>query len=118
MNDQIKGHKCIVFAIEHYNPLGIIRSLGEHGVNPVYISLPGRIPVASASKYVSKVHYVNTPEEGYCLLINEYGSGFDKERLPFLFASDDQTMGILDKYYEELKSRFIFFNAGRCGGIA
>ena len=31
-----KKHLCIVFAIEHYNPLGQIRSLGEAGVHPIY----------------------------------------------------------------------------------
>ena len=34
MNSKYNGHTVIVFAQEHYNPLGLIRSLGENGVNP------------------------------------------------------------------------------------
>lgn len=29
MNNQYNGHLCIVFALEHYNPLNMIRALGE-----------------------------------------------------------------------------------------
>ena len=29
MIDTFNGHKVIVFALEHYNPLGQIRSLGR-----------------------------------------------------------------------------------------
>ena len=29
----LEGRTIIVFGIEHYNPLGIIRSLGEQGIH-------------------------------------------------------------------------------------
>ncbi len=32
MTNNYKGHLCIVFALEHYNPLGQVRSLGEMGI--------------------------------------------------------------------------------------
>lgn len=31
-------HPFIVFAIEHYNPLGVIRVLGFEGIHPDYIA--------------------------------------------------------------------------------
>ena len=49
MNNQYNGHLCIVFALEHYNPLNIIRALGENGINPVYISVKRRYEVATKS---------------------------------------------------------------------
>ena len=113
-----KDHLCIVMAIEHYNPLGIIRSLGESGVRPVYIAVKGRGISASASKYVLKVHYVDSVEEGYEVLINEYGDVAEKVGLkPLLFTSDDKDVGYFDYHYDELKNKFIFFNAGAVGRI-
>lgn len=112
----LKNRVFIVFAIEHYNPLGIIRSLGEKGIFPVYIAEKGKTELASKSKYISKCHYVDTVEEGYEILLSEYGNYGENER-PFLYCADDHTMGFLDERYEELKDKFIFFNAGSKNGI-
>lgn len=113
-----KDHLCIVMAIEHYNPLGQIRSLGEAGVNPVYIAIKGRAKIASASKYISKCHYADTVEEGYEILMKEYGDVAEKTGLkPFVFSSDDKGVGFLDLHYDELKDKFICFNAGEQGRI-
>ena len=55
----------IVFAIEHYNPLGVIRTLGKRGIRPDYIAEKGRVRLSSKSKYINKVHEVDNVEEGY-----------------------------------------------------
>lgn len=113
-----KDHLCIVMAIEHYNPLGQIRSLGESGVKPIYIAIKGRAKIASVSKYISKCHYVNTVEEGYKILLKEYGNvAAETGKKPFLFSSDDKGVGFLDLHYDELKDKFTFFNAGKQGRI-
>ena len=113
-----KDHLCIVMAIEHYNPLGQIRSLGEAGVRPIYIAIKGRAKIASVSKYISKCHYVNTVEEGYEILLKEYGNvAAETGKKPFLFSSDDKGVGFLDLHYDELKDKFTFFNAGKQGRI-
>lgn len=113
-----KNHLCIVMAIEHYNPLGVIRSLGEAGVKPVFIAIKGRGTFASASKYNEKVHYVNSVEEGYEVLVREYGNVAAETGLkPFVFSSDDKSVGYIDLHYEEMNEKFIFFNAGAAGRI-
>ena len=61
-----------MFALEHYNPLNMIRAFGENGINPVYISVKRRYEVACRSKYISKLHRVDSVEEGYKLLTDEY----------------------------------------------
>ena len=73
MNNSFNGHLCIVFALEHYNPLNMIRAFGENGINPVYISVKRRYEVATRSKYISKLHRVDSVEEGFELLMKEYG---------------------------------------------
>ena len=73
MINNYNDHLVIVFALEHYNPLGLIRSLGENGIYPVYFSIKRRQEVATYSKYISKLYRANSVEEGYRLLLKEYG---------------------------------------------
>lgn len=110
----LSNHKFIVFALDHYNPLGMIRTLGENGIAPIYIAVKHRIDLGIKSKYVSQVHKVDSVEEGYRILLEEYGNEGIK---PFLLTSDDRTTGYLDEHYDELKDKFILFNAGETGRI-
>lgn len=110
----MKERKYIIFALEHYNPLGMIRGLGSMGINPIYISVKRRYEAASKSKYISKLHKVDSIQEGYDLLMREYGK--EKEK-PFLLFSDDKSVGFFDLRYDEWKDKFISFNAGEQGRI-
>lgn len=116
MRDSYNGHKVIVFAQEHYNPLGQIRSLGENGIDPIYFSLKRRYDIAVYSKYISKLHRVNTLEEGYDVLLQKYGD-FDYEHRPYVLFSDDKCMSWFDNRYDDLKDKFILFNAKDAGRI-
>ena len=114
MNCRLEGHIVIVMAMEHYNPLSLIRSLGKKGINPVYIAIQGKGEIASSSKYVFKVHFAYSVDDAYKILLKEYG----KEKLqPFILCTDDRTIGYLDEHYEEIKENFYFFNAGTSGRI-
>ena len=106
--------KHIVFAQEHYNPLGLIRSLGESGIKPIAIILKGSQKLASKSKYISKLHMVASKEEGYQLLCEVYGKNENKS---FLYTCDDTITSFLDENYDGLKDKFIFFNAGQSSRI-
>jgi len=110
----VSDQLCIVFAQEHYNPLGLIRSLGENGVHPIYISVKRRGPVACLSKYIKKCHFVDTVEEGYSLLLREYGN---EKKKPYVLFSDDKCVGYFDLHYDEIKDKFICYNAGAQGRI-
>lgn len=114
--DELKTHPFVVFCQEHYNPLGLIRSLGESGLRPSLIVLSdGSIPLASRSKYAVNVDFVSSPEEGCDLLIGKYLEG--KGKKPFVLTSDDTITGILDERYQELAGKAFFFNAGGPGRI-
>ena len=75
----LKDHKCIVFAIEHYNPLGIVRSLGREGIFPDVIAVKGKAPVVTSSRYVQKYFYAETVAEGYQILLKEYVKECDSQ---------------------------------------
>lgn len=111
----VKEYKHIVFGFEHYNPLGIVRSLGEAGIRPIGIIVKGLRPITSKSKYLSEVYMVDSIEEGYNLLLHLYGN---EEKKPFVYASDDQVTNYMDERYNELKEKFFFYNAGAAGRVA
>lgn len=109
MENMFEGHLVIVMAIEHYNPLSVIRSLGRNRIFPIYISIQGKGAIASSSRYVSKCHYAYSVDDAYKILLKEYGN---EEKKPFILCTDDRTIGYLDEHYSEIKEKFIFFNAG------
>lgn len=106
-----KNHLVIVFAIDHYNPLGVIRSLGENGIRPIYIAIRHRVALGVKSKYVSKVYEVASVEEGYQVLMENYGEVYKTGEKPFVLFSDDKSVGYFDLHYEEVRNRFITYNA-------
>lgn len=109
------NHIFIVFGHEHYNPLGIIRSLGEKGINVHAIIIKNRVKLTSKSKYIKKLYFVDDIEEGYKLLIDRYSN----EKLkPFIYTASDGCASYLDKHYEDLIDRFYFYNAGGNGQIS
>ena len=111
---EIQNHNHIVFSEEHYNPLGVVRSLGEQGINPIAIIVKGSPKLTSKSKYLSKIHYVSNREEGYSILLKEYT---DMNNPAFIYTCDDTTECFLDEHFEELKDKFYFFNAGKVGQV-
>ena len=113
-NKKDKDYPFIVFSEEHYNPLGIIRSLGENGINPIVIVVKSKIKITSKSKYVKTLHIVDTLEDGYNLLLEKYSGLTNK---PFVFTSDDIITKYLDERYEKIVDKFYFYNAGKAGNI-
>ena len=112
----LQEHKCIVFAIDHYNPLGIVRSLGRAGITPDLIVTKGKADLMAQSRYAGTVHKADSVEDGYRLLLKEY-SYEQGNKKPFIFCSDDKTIGYMDLHYNEIKDSFILFNAGKQGRI-
>lgn len=113
--DTIEQHKHIVFCMEHYNPLGIVRSLGESGIFPDIIVLRSPRKLTSKSKYIRQCYFVDSIEAGYNYLVEKYGR---EELKPFVYTSDDQITNFLDSKYEEIKDKFYFYNAGQSGRVA
>lgn len=112
----IKSRLFIVMGEEHYTPLGVIRSLGEYGVKPVAIILKNkRTKVASKSKYISKLHMVDSYEEAVDIVLSQYGKIEEKG---ILIPCDDIAVRACEKRYSELNNLFYVNNAGEDGRIA
>lgn len=109
-------YKHIILGSDHYNTLGIVRSLGEVGIKPDIILHPKYHPhphMANNSKYVRNVFIVSSPEECYQKLIQLYS---DLKEKPFVYTCDDWVGSIVDEHMDELKDRFYFFH-GKTAGI-
>ena len=117
-NDEIKKHKIVLIALEHYNPLGIIRSFGEMGINIDFVGINYKVPVASASMYINILHQVNSISEAYEAVLLNYGNVYKESGVkPILLFSDDDVYSIFDENIEELQKNFITANAGTNGRV-
>lgn len=115
MAEDYKKHLHILFGHDHYNPLGVVRSLGEDGISPVVILISrGKPHLVNKSKYLGKLHWVRSIEEGYQVLLSNYGNETLK---PFVYTCSDDSESFLDLHYNELIDHFYFFNAGEQGRI-
>ena len=75
ISEELKKHKFIVLGAEHYNPLGIVRSLGEEGITPIVVTLNSKLKVTSSSRYCGEIYHVNSNEEGYDLIVKKFAGG-------------------------------------------
>ena len=106
----------IVFVCkDHYNPLGIVRTLGEVRIKPIAVVVKSDPQLVTKSKYVKTKHVVETPEEGLELILKLYAK--DKNDKSFILTGDDVTVQILDQNYDKLKDYFYFYHAGEAGRI-
>lgn len=115
-NISLRDKLFIIFGVDHYTPLGAVRTLGEAGINPIAILITmGKKPVLiNNSKYVKTLHLVNTLEEGYNLLLQTYGN---QETKPFVITSDDVTEAYLDAHHNEMIKHFVFFHSSEQGMV-
>lgn len=100
----------IIFGNSHHNTLGLVRSLGEKGIRPILLLEPcdSRFCCVRFSKYIAKIHYLTTLEDGLKVLENEY---WNENVKPIILNAGDPSMCLLDAHYDELKEHFHIFNA-------
>ncbi|MBD5511150.1 MAG: ATP-grasp domain-containing protein [Lachnospiraceae bacterium] len=113
---EVKNHEVIIFALDHYNPLGLVRSFGEEGIHSIVVAQKSRTDISRYSKYTKEYIAVETTQEGYEWLMSHYQETAFENR-PFLLTCDDRTIEFLDNRYDEWKNRFIGFNGGNQGVI-
>ena len=51
-NHEVYKHKHICLVEDHYNPLGIVRSLGEEGIKPIVLLCAKHPYLVNHSKYI------------------------------------------------------------------
>lgn len=115
LKTELKKHKFIVFCEDHYNPLGLCRSLGEEGIDPIVVAFGKDSGLLRNCKYVKTIQWCRNIDEALKYIIDNYGK---EEYKPFLFTSGDNTTQLLDEHYGELIDHFYFFNCGAPGATS
>lgn len=110
----INNHIFIIIGSDHSNTLGQIRCLGEKGIRPIVIITEKHPILICKSKYIGKYHIVETINDAPKFILDHYGN---EKYPPFVYTDRDDTMCAIDNYYDELKEKFIFWNAGEKGAI-
>lgn len=107
-------NKAIVIGGNHYNTLGVIRSLGEKGV-PVYLILISeKENYICKSKYVTKFWQVIKSEKE---IINVLLNNFDDEEFkPVIMPTSDFGVEVLDKNFNLFKNKYILPNIDNLEG--
>lgn len=102
-------HKHFVLAIDHYNPLAIVRSLGEEGLDPIVLLNGHKGSRIERSKYVKDIFYFDSFDAALEYLVQNYSN---EEFKPFIYNGTDESTLLLDNNYEKLKDHFYFMNGG------
>ena len=106
--------KIIVLGDNHHNTLGVIRSLGERGLNVELIIKKTPHYFVTVSKYVTTIYEI-TSESELLKCLNNIAA---KEYIPsVLICCSDWFISIVDKNYEILKHNFKSFNAIKANEI-
>lgn len=107
-------NKVIVFGCNHQNMLGLVRSLGEKGIRPYCICLKSSNGLVFRSKYPALCYHVDSPQEGYQYIIDNFSNEPIK---PILLSSDDVTETLFDKNATVLREHFIVPAADEDGKV-
>lgn len=115
IDEQVKQHKFIIFGEDHFNPLGLCRSLGEKGIKPIVVTFGGFPHILKRCKYIDSISRFADMEEALAYIESEYGN---EELKPFILTGGDNTTQLLDENYDRLNNKFYFFNCGGQGQIS
>lgn len=93
-------NKVVVVGGDHHNTLGVIRGLGERGVqSDLILVTPSRMTFVDYSKYVNRHWKVDTDEELIKTLFIQYQN--EKEK-PVVICCSDSSSGTVDDNREKL----------------
>lgn len=106
----IINHLFILLVGDHFNPLGMVRSLGEEHINPIVVLVGEDSYLVQSSKYIRRLHKVHSAQEGLELIIKEYSKSSYK---PFILTGSDDIIAVIDRNYDRLCRDFFFFNCRR-----
>lgn len=110
---ELRKHKFIMFCVDGYNSLGVLRSLGEKDIVPYIILWQNKNTyLLPCCKYLGPLRMVESIEEGYEFLLSEFSN---EENTPFVITSDDKIESFLDYHYNEIIDKFYFFHGKEAG---
>lgn len=109
------ARKVIVIGANHWNTLGVVRSIGEKKLTVILFleRCTAQESVIQFSKYVSQTFFLKNTEDVVELLTEYFGNELVP---PVILCASDMSISCLDRHYEELKGRFSVFNVNGTAG--
>ena len=108
-------NKVVVIGGDHHNTLGVLRGLGERGINSDLILVSkGKRSFVGASKYVDNVYRACNDDE----IINVLLSNDNESEKPVVICCSDTSSGVIDEHYDLLKKKFYLPGGSRSGEIS
>ncbi len=117
MNKEQIKNKVIVFGGSHHNTLGVVRALGQKGINP-YIVLVNDIlndSLVLKSKYVKKGWIFTSEDKALEHIFSEFSSEIDK---PVIISTTDRASSFIDNNFDKLSKSFFIPNCGTKGHLS
>lgn len=99
----IMKHKVIIWAIDDFNSLGLLRELGEYQID-LFFLIKGKRGYAAQSRYCTNYKETHTYQEGYEFLISTYQH---EDYKPIIITSGDGISVFIDQHKDELERYFI-----------
>lgn len=118
MDNKLENIKIIILGGDNPNTLGMIRTLGEAGIDFTPIIIKDLFVIASKSKYLKgkKLNLENNIEDAYKVLL-DIKKGLKDEKA-YILVEGDKNTGFLDRCYNVLKDSFYWNNAGSEGRLS
>lgn len=96
-------NKVIVWGADCSNVLGLMRELGNKGLELIFL-IKGRKGSAASSKYCQKYIETSTIEDGYSHLMENYKNEQEK---PIIITPSDEIITFIDRHKEDFETYFI-----------
>ena len=90
-----KGLRAVIWGVDNYNTLGLLRSLAVADMEITLIIIGSKQGVATASKYCKKYYIAHTIEKSVEYMVENYPEQKDPNKKAFLFpGGDSPSLGI------------------------
>ena len=96
-------NKVIVWSIDDFNTLGLMRELGEESFELIFL-IKGNAGIAASSKYCKQYVETKSINDGYEYLLKTYSNECKK---PILIIASDDIITFIDQHKEEFLKYFI-----------
>lgn len=107
------GNKVIVWSIDDFNTLGLMRELGNADLDMIFL-VKGHAGFAVKSKYCKQYIETSTIEDGYKYLLENYA---DETNKPIIIISSDEIITFVDQHKEEFEKHFIIPGTSKKGNV-
>lgn len=110
--DKIKN-KVVVWSIDDFNTLGLMRELGDKEIS-LFFLIKGNAGFAAKSKFCGEYAETGTIEDGHQYLLEHF---VNKESKTIIIISSDEIITYVDQHKEEFEKNFIIPGTSVKGNI-